>query len=189
MSATNRGRERNPRDFYETPEWVTGSLLSAEALPTPIFDPCCGTGAMLRVLSRGREASGADIHPESVNEARSNTLDVSVADFLADDFQKKRRGSVVMNPPYRQAAGFVRAALRGWESGSKVAALLRLNFLGSSRKRIDLVGPGSYLRAVHVLSRRPSFTGDGRTDACEYAWFVWEVGYTRGSTITVIGGK
>ena len=189
MSATNRGRARNARDFYETPEWVTGSLLSVEALPTPIFDPCCGTGAMLRVLSRGREASGADIHPESVNEARSNTLDVSVADFLAIEHQKKRRGSVVMNPPYRQAAEFVRAALRGWEPGSRVAALLRLNFLGSSRKRIDLVGPGSCLRAVHVLSRRPSFTGDGRTDACEYAWFVWEVGYTGGSTLTVIGGK
>ncbi len=26
---------------------------------------------------------------------------------------------------------------------------------------------------VCVIPRRPSFTGDGKTDATEYAWFLW----------------
>jgi hypothetical protein len=29
---------------------------------------------------------------------------------------------------------------------------------------------------VHVLSRRPSFTGGG-TDSAAYGWFVWRKGY------------
>ena len=91
-----------------------------------------------------------------------------------------------MNPPYRQAADFVRKALECSESDAKVCALLRLNFLGSSRKRIDLVGPGSCLKAVHVLSRRPSFTGDGKTDACEYAWFVWQKNYAGACRVSVV---
>ena len=91
-----------------------------------------------------------------------------------------------MNPPYRKAAEFIRQAIGERSRGGKVAALLRLNFLGSSRKRIDLVGPGSCLRSVLVLSRRPSFTGDGRTDACEYAWFVWEVGYDGSASLRVL---
>ena len=91
-----------------------------------------------------------------------------------------------MNPPYKHAAEFIRAALHERVIGTKIAVLLRLNFLGSSRKRLDLVGPKAPLRSVIVMSKRPSFTGDGRTDACDYAWMVWEVGYTGDTTMRVL---
>jgi len=186
MSATGRGRERNARDFYRTPRWCVEALLEHEPIAPPFTDPCCGDGAILEVLSERGEAFGVDIHAPSVHACIEAWLDAGVADFLGDLDWEGQQGSVVMNPPYRQAAEFVRAALGQQVRGSKVAALLRLNFLGSSRKRIDLVGPGSCLRSVLVLSRRPSFTGDGRTDACEYAWFVWEVGYTGSASLRVL---
>lgn len=86
-------------------------------------------------------------------------------------------GLIVMNPPYSLALPFVAAALEVVRSqAGTVAALLRLGFL-ASRKRRDWWQ--SHPADVYVLSERPSFTGDGRTDATDYAWFVWREGAGR----------
>ncbi len=74
---------------------------------------------------------------------------------------------IITNPPYRQAEQFVR---HGMLHAERTAWLLRLNFLGS-QKRVPL--HARFDPDVHVLSKRPSFTYDGRTDATEYAWFVY----------------
>ena len=185
MSATNRGAQRRENDFYETPEWCLDALIGAEPLVGPYFDPCCGNGAILRFFAGcGEEISGADIDPALV--AQCGELDASVADFLSGPVPDDHNKTIVMNPPYKDAAEFIRCALTISPPGRKICALLRLNFLGSSRKRLDLFGPGSELRAVHVLARRPSFTGDSRTDACEYCWMIWESGYLGSAMITVI---
>lgn len=77
---------------------------------------------------------------------------------------------VVMNPPFKLAMPFVQRACQEY---SRVVALLRLNWLAS-------IGRADWLRehtpAVYVLPRRPSFTGDGRADATDYAWMVWGFG-------------
>ena len=127
-----------------------------------------------------------EIDPEKV--AQCEGMNVKCGDYLTSDSSGDFGDdlTVVMNPPYRDAAEFVRAALLSVAVGRKVCALLRLNFLGSSSKRLDLFEWGSELRAVHVLARRPSFTGDGRSDACEYAWFVWESGYRGSALIDVV---
>jgi hypothetical protein len=49
--------------------------------------------------------------------------------------------------------------------------LLRINYLGSI-SRHEWWKENSPT-ALHVLSKRPSFTGKG-TDATDYAWFVWD---------------
>ena len=185
MSATSRGKKRNARDFYETPEWVTHGLVQSERLFHHLYEPACGTGSILRVLSKYAKSSGSDIHEGSVAICKESGLDAEVLDFLSET-TPPFFGDIVMNPPYKHAAEFVRRALEMTESKMKVCALLRLNFLGSSRKRLDLVGPHSCLKAVHVLSKRPSFTGDGRTDACEYAWFVWEKTHSGPCTVSVL---
>ena len=186
MSATGRGRERNARDFYRTPRWCVEALLECEPIAPPYFDPCCGDGAILEVLAEYGPSAGLDIHEPSAALCLSRGLGVGCGDYLAHDYSEIPRGSTVMNPPYRKAAEFIRQAISERSRGGKVAALLRLNFLGSSRKRIDLVGPGSCLRSVLVLSKRPSFTGDGRTDATEYCWMIWEVGYTGSASLRVL---
>lgn len=183
MSATNRGAQRRKNDFYETPEWCLDALVESEPLVGPYFDPCCGNGAIVRFFDeRGEDACGADIDPELIAEC--SDLNVLVADFFVRG--PTGFGAIVMNPPYKDAANFIRYALTISPPGRKVAALLRLNFLGSSRKRLDLFDRNSGFRAVHVLARRPSFTGNGRTDACDYAWAIWESGYQGSATVTVV---
>ena len=188
MSATGRGRERNPRDFYRTPAWCVEVLLEHEQLLPRVFDPSCGDGAILEVLQEaGHKVQGLDIDAASAMRA-SDALGapVWVGDYLSPGRTNPPFCDVVMNPPYRQAAEFIRKALERSGPREKVCALLRLNFLGSSRKRLDLVGAGSELRRVIVLSRRPSFTGDGRSDACEYAWFIFLRGYNGPAEVLVV---
>ena len=49
--------------------------------------------------------------------------------------------------------------------------MLRLGFLASARRRglFELYPP----EAIYVIPERPSFTGDGEVDACDYGLFVW----------------
>lgn len=54
MSATNRGQERNPKDYYKTPRECVQGLL-AETLYIPwtkasILDPCAGDGVFGNVI-------------------------------------------------------------------------------------------------------------------------------------------
>ncbi len=66
-------------------------------------------------------------------------------------------------------AGDVSAA-RLANTKAYVAALLRCNVLGSnSWRRLWEEQPPTRLRPV----RRPSFSGDGATDASEYLWMLW----------------
>ena len=184
MSATNRGAQRDHRDFYQTPRWCVDALLEAEDIQGNVLDPGCGDGAILSAVSGHpgvHAALGVELDDSLAEAAIASgplgRLDVISGDFL--EYAEKVSphapfDCAVGNPPYRMAAEFARAALRCVKAGGKVAFLLRLNFLGSSRKRLDLVGPSSSLAHVIVLARRPSFSGNGRTDATDYAWMGWE---------------
>ena len=170
MSAANRGAIRAERDYYRTPDWAAEACIRALAphvgFGTHVLDPCAGDGVFgdaLLATGAGVRLSEIDIEPLG----RSVVLD----DFLTGDFT--RWGDVnwvVGNPPYVYAEPFIR---RAWEVADKgVAFLLRLNFLagaGRARGLYREVG----LPDVHVFPRRPSFTPDGKTDATDYAWFIW----------------
>ena len=44
------GYAREAHDFYPTPDWVTACLLRHVRLRGPVWEPCCGDGAIARVL-------------------------------------------------------------------------------------------------------------------------------------------
>ena len=171
MSATNRGTVRRAYDFYETPEEVTRQFLFEyfEGDFRVILEPCAGTGKMTKVLR--------DRFPLAWIEA-NDIWDGSPIPYAnkryALDFLKMLKGDadydlIFTNPPYSLAEEIITHALETW-SKATVVMLLRLNFLGSQkRKPFWDKYPVSEL---YVLSKRPSFTGKG-TDATEYAWFVW----------------
>ena len=46
------GYDRKVNDFYATPSWVTEALLQHIRFRGPIWEPCCGDGAMATVLGR-----------------------------------------------------------------------------------------------------------------------------------------
>ncbi len=211
MSSTGRKRAqlallpggeyvRHERDYYRTPTWCADALLLREPIHGPVLDAGCGTGAITEVLLAHQvgDVIGMDItilHETSSAPELQDAL-LLVHDFLAEDWERSWRPllpavhAVVMNPPYNQAPDFIRRALDLVEPGGKVCALLRLNFLGSSRARMDLVGYDCDLRRVYVLGARPSFLPNGKTDSAEFAWFVWErgpaMGWTSQATIEVI---
>src|SRR4051794_29054930 len=56
------GYERAGQDFYATPTWVTEALLRHVRLRGPVWEPCCGDGAMSTVLAtHGHEVVSTDI--------------------------------------------------------------------------------------------------------------------------------
>lgn len=77
---------------------------------------------------------------------------------------------IIGNPPYNDAENHCKHAIKNARIG--VAFLLRLGFMASVQ-RSEFWRQNPPTRVI-VLSKRPSFTGDGKTDGSEYAFFVWE---------------
>lgn len=187
MSATGRGALRKPNDFYATPEWCTELLLAWVRTHYPlvrhVVDPCAGEGAIAGVAYRaGYAVSANDPYNDAgkfLKDPRFDQFKPGPRSFLAIDTQDalapgtrellvNGQSGVITNPPYSLAQEFITHYRRaGWFS----AWLLRLNFLGSQRRR------DWYLKDrpnhVLILTKRPSFLGHG-TDASEYAWVIYD---------------
>jgi hypothetical protein len=178
---TRRRREtgRRDRDFYPTPPHATRELL-AHAPPPPdvadIVEPCCGDGAIVRVLSHTWWVWALDIRDCTVD-----AYDAGADGFLQADWLSippllhvfPNLGvpfGIVTNPPFSCAREISEVCFK---SGAKyIALLLRMNVEGSNPWR-EFWEAHPWTRRV-PLWKRPSFTGDGKTDACNYAWFIWD---------------
>jgi hypothetical protein len=174
MSATGRGSERRPSDYYPTPAWCVHRLLEDLALPGGVWlEPSAGEGAIIRAVNSRRfdvDWIAIEVREECAPALRAAGADAFVADFLGPDVGWTGRTRffdvALLNPPFTHAQAFIERckAMASW-----VCALERLNFL-EGEERCE------WLRAdppdVYVLPNRPSFTGDG-TDSIAYAWFVW----------------
>lgn len=195
MSATGRGTVRNEADFYPTPAWCVHRLLERLLLPGGEWlEPAAGEGAIIRAVNEHLlldnpagppQPTPSDIHWTAV-ELRHETrfalralIDPPEAhtgiNFLRGDFVPARWSVAITNPPFSFAEEFVRAML---ECADWAILLLRLNFLGSAKRRALFANE---MPDIYVLPNRPSFTGKG-TDATEYCWMVWtpERGRTSG---------
>lgn len=171
---------RHELDFYETPGWCVAGLFEKMRIPCDleyVVDPSAGTGAILNVAkSRGWDTMGYDIDLHRA-EIAAKQHDVKHQDFLTLDQRFDKRALCIMNPPFSHCFEFVKKACDCYRV---TAALLRLGFLGSN-KRHEWLRCNSPSQLI-VLSSRPSFTADGKTDHSEYAWMVWDafdVGETR----------
>jgi len=205
MSATGRKRKgasealpglerevgRHPDDFYRTPEWATRAVLPYLRQPRRWIDCGAGDGAIARVTAaHWPEAHGimVELDPGRAAAAARDvpTAEVRVGDFCAMGLP--RVDLVIGNPPFghreaeprrrlqddRNALEFAVRALELVEPGGEVALLLRVGFVEGlergdflERHRADLV----------LLPRRPSFRGDGGTDATPYAWWIFGEGH------------
>lgn len=157
MSSTNRGAIRNAQDAYMTPRWCV-DLIAERVQDLNCFDtflePCRGTGSI-------------SDHPH-FQRAVPFWAELSEGVDYLDPAFSTAADLIVTNPPFSLALEFLTKSLA---QPASVAYLLRVNFLGSQkRKEFWQANPLSHL---YVLSRRPSFTGHG-TDSTEYAWFVWD---------------
>lgn len=184
MSATNRSDVRHPDDFYATPAWATLAILRYAARPGDIvLDPACGDGAILDVAAECNfKTIGLELDEGRARRAAGHGKHVAIIRDALDVGAWPRAEAIVMNPPFGCAMEFVeRAIAEARVCDANVAALLRLPWL-ASRKRVAF--HRAHPSDVYVLPRRPSFTPDGKTDATDYAWFVW--GPSRGGRWSIL---
>lgn len=163
-------------DFFATPPDVVHAILPHLPRLRP-FDPCAGDGALLTAAWDGF-GEGYEIDPGRAKEAESRGHFVDVRDALTEDPWQSDDGEppelIITNPPFLLAEEFVRRAIAEVAPvHGTVAMLLRLAFLESvKRAAFHALHPAD----VFVLSKRPSFMSNGKTDSSAYAWLVWGPG-------------
>jgi hypothetical protein len=157
-------------DFYATPACAVEALLRVENLPLRLWDPCCGSGTIVRVLrDSGREVIGSDL------VERGDPTCFGGRDFLLERKAPDGCRGIVANPPYKLAEQFVAHAL---QLSPLVIMLLRLAFL-ESKRRTDILERAGLAR-VHVfrnripMMHRAGWDGPKASSAIAFAWFVWD---------------
>lgn len=184
------GANKKPRiegDAYFTPGKPVRQIIAAlkanhigaDWRNRRVLEPSCGAGNILTEVigfggAQAKNCVGVDVvdHPRGEHLADMQFIH---GDFLEQDLRLRDYTLVIANPPYGDdlPERFVRRLLGDpYDRPLVVAMLLRLAWL-SSGKRAALhreLPPD-----VYVLSERPSFTGNGKTDGADYAWFVWDV--------------
>jgi len=160
MSRAKAKSLRNPADFYPTPPTASMPFLKRikfELLQT-ILEPAAGDWALVDCIKDAIAAKPISI---ATCEIREGT------DYFEFQPPANNFDLIITNPPYSLAQEFIEKA---HIDAKTICMLLRLNYLGSQKRRTFWqMYPPTHL---YVLSKRPSFTGNG-TDCTEYAWFCW----------------
>ena len=106
---------------------------------------------------------------------------------------KENTRDITTNPPYKYAQEFIEHGLEISPNGTKIAMLLKVQFLeGQSRLKLFRQSPPKY---IYVFSKRVLCAKngdfqkmiDGGGSAIAYAWFVWVKGNKDEPVIRWIG--
>lgn len=176
------GYEREGRDFYATPSWVTEALLRYVDFRGPIWEPCCGDGAMAKVLgAHGHEVVSTDI----VNRG----FGTPGIDFLACRSVPGNCRSLVTNPPYGDSGshteqtkspaamlGFLHHAMSLTETvQGQLALLVRLQWIAGKRAA-EMMSAGPFSAVVVLTKRIQWFHMDEKTNTAQHhhAWVVFD---------------
>jgi hypothetical protein len=155
-------------DLYETPPEATHALLRCEPLPRRILEPCCGPGAIVKVL---REAGHQVIAQDLVDYGCPDSA--HSIDFLME-FRLPEADAIVTNPPFKLAAEFIR---KGLDMCPLVIILQRLMFI-EGQGRSDIID--GHLTRIHCFRNRlptmhrHGWDGPKTGSMVPYAWFVFE---------------
>lgn len=165
MATNRRLVEFDGADFYPTPEWGTIALLHQELFEGTILEPCCGDGAISKVLIRhNKHVDSFDLFDRGYGEVR-------------DAFEiTETYDNIVTNPPFAIAENLIHYFMDKFNN--KMCFLLRTAFLESSgrHERLFSQKPPAY---VHIFSERLSMYPAGQQGVksggtTSYAWFVWD---------------
>ena len=181
--------QRPDDDFFPTPESLCRVALRQLDVTAPqrVLDPGCGAGPWGRAARErwpGSHVLGVELTEDRVNRAHTAGVfdaynQVLPCDYLTLSPNAIGRFDVIIgNPPFKLGEGFVMKSLNLLAPDGTLIFLLRLAFLESQGRYKRLYSDAAKPAAVHILAERPSFTGNGKTDATAYALFVWHQGWT-----------
>lgn len=188
-SSAHSVEERENNDFYATDPKAGYDLCNKlEKLDNVIIDNSVGEGHLLKeFVNKGFKLIGYDI----VDRNKIIELDKFVLkDFLELETIEEKDFSIVMNPPYSKALEFVQKSLDLQREGGKVCAFLKIQFLEGKKRRLFFKDNPPV--RVWVSSSRIQCVKNGNFDKVKeekqssavcYAWFIWEKGYKRETTL------
>jgi hypothetical protein len=173
-------------DLYETPAVAVEALLEHEQLPAVIWEPACGSGAIVKVLRRhGQMVVASDLNDCGCPDSTSRV------DFLMESHLPTGVEAIITNPPFKLAHQFMRHALA---LCPRVVMLGRLAWLESQERSDVLENAG--LARVHVFSRRIPMMHrhgwNGRrigNSGMAFAWFVWDRAHQGPATVQRISWR
>ena len=173
MPQLNRhlGYPRQEKDFYPTPAWVTKALVRWVRLPSGIWEPFCGNGAISQVLEeQGHSVVSTDLVDRGYGEGGR--------DFMLEDRMPEGKTAIVTNPPYRDLFEFAVHALKlpepvggmvalmvnhQWQTGQEASKLCRMPAFAGT---VVLVGRLDFSSGIGVPAKNR-----GNHSHC---WLVWD---------------
>lgn len=171
--------KRRAYDFYPTSDKDVHASYRylfrfMDTTPKRVLDIGAGEGPWGRVLKSYYPAcsiTGVEIRasewmrPEGYDHWRHG-------DFLTMPFYDEPYDCIIGNPPFNIAEELIRKAQPMLTAGGFMFLLLPLNFWATQSRAKGLFRE---IRPFHVApyAKRLSFTGDGKTDAHEYALYGW----------------
>ena len=145
-------------DFVRTPKEVTEALLRYESFDGGILEPCCGDGAISKVLKNG-----------NYEVVSSDKFDYGYG-IKQDLFEiKERPANIITNPPFTQQQ-LVKKHLLGL-TRKKLALLWYVKNLGNEVE----TKTSKNLKCVYVFNKKIEWIETKL--GWLFGWYVWEKGY------------
>lgn len=176
------GYQRTDHDFYATPAWVTAALLKHVTLRGPVWEPCCGDGAMARVI----EADGHAVHATDLSDFGFGQAGL---DFFSCEQFPEGCQAMVTNPPYgdggvnqratnvsKSMLRFVQHAIQLTEqTNGQLALLVRFQWMAGKRAS-ELITSGPLDTVVALTKRITWFDRGKETNQGQHhhAWLFWD---------------
>lgn len=184
----SHGSLDNPRpvgDYYRSPVHAMALLLDTVAPERLsdglIIDAGAGDGRLTRpLIEAGYRVRGIELYDRSHDPMLPITTGV---DFLSlTSLDVKGVDTIVMNPPYNQADGFIRHGLELLPEGGALHALLRHSWMNGISRR-DLLPALSRVIMCRRLKMLPSdreYVDKGFGGAVDFSWFSFVKGRSDG---------
>lgn len=162
MAGGNPSQGRQKNDWYPTPPDVTLALLRGSAFHGDVWEPCCGDGAMARVIEEnGHRVFATDLVARGFGNEHGEDWDVLKVKSLPAP-------NVITNPPFKIAAAMIRHVL-GLKPDYLAMVLKSTYWQAKRRTPLFREHPPA---AVFGLTWRPDFMKRKRP-TMDVIWTVW----------------
>jgi hypothetical protein len=175
---SSKGRKPvESEEFYPTDRRVVYSLLESDQVSLPggrWIEPCAGMGKLVEAVNECRQDISWHLceinygfDPYLRRILREGDKLHNFGDFVHRQWNEEVADVAILNPPFSLTMQFVVACM---ERARWVVCLQRQGWFGSQERAPWF---REHCPDVYQLPRRPSFRPDGKTDSCEYSWFIF----------------